>query len=249
MVDVLDRIKAFASSDLFIGGVVGFYQTAIGHPYDTIKVLYQSGLKINASRLTFRQLYAGFSYPAIKYMITNPCVFNTYYMLNQHYTINSFNAGFLSGLIYSPITLFFDAPKILRQTEEQLLKNSTLTNTIQKNQPTHSSMLSYIIKNGTIFMPGTLMTIVRESVGMGLYFSTYYHMKNELGYNELISGAAAVIMSWTTTYHIDVLKSRQITYGLTLSEAFKMKTTWNNYMRGYIFCITRAILCFPISWL
>ena len=49
-------------------------------------------------------------------------------------------------------------------------------------------------------------TTARETT---VYFGTYKSLRKE-EYNPMISGAAAGLVNWTTTYPIDVIHARQI---------------------------------------
>jgi hypothetical protein len=170
------------------------------------------------------------SYPAIQMILTNSIIFDSYKKIQSNYGMSNFNAAFLSGLISSPITYLFECGKIRRQTEKFVMPvviNNKLNNTKVNNY----------IRNGF------LMTMARESVGMAFYFSTFYYMKDTLHKSSFLSGAMAGVMSWTTTYQLDVLKSRQMSLNISLWEAFRMGNLW----KGYGFCITRAIIVNGVS--
>lgn len=222
-----------------IGGIVGLTQNVIGHPFDTLKVLIQSGTKINKTHLNPKTLYAGVLYPTVHLALTNSIIFDNYKTFQEKYKVDykyaSFYSGFLSGVISSPITYLFECGKIRRQTEKFVKEHHTNNNNnkeIQKNN---------VYKN--YFRKGFFMTTLRESFGMAFYFSTFYYFKDELKYNAFISGSASGVMSWSTTYQFDVLKSRQMSLNISLNEAIKM----GNFWKGYHYCISRAIIVNGVS--
>jgi hypothetical protein len=216
--------------EFIIGGIVGLTQNIIGHPFDTLKVLVQSGKKLTKANFHPKNLYAGMSYPAIQMILTNSIIFDSYKKIQSNYGMSNFNAAFLSGLISSPITYLFECGKIRRQTEKFVMPVVII------NKLNNTKVNNYI-RNGF------LMTMARESVGMAFYFSTFYYMKDTLHKSSFLSGAMAGVMSWTTTYQLDVLKSRQMSLNISLWEAFRMGNLW----KGYGFCITRAIIVNGVS--
>jgi hypothetical protein len=218
------------SNETIIGGIVGLTQNLIGHPFDTLKVLVQNGTKINKTHLRPSILYAGVTYPMGQLILSNALVFEGYNRINNKYKIGNFNSAFICGLIFSPVTYLYECGKIYNQTKNFI--NNDLNNEKKKY-----SYLSY-------FRKGFIMTAARESFGMGFYFSTYYYVKDELKQNSLISGGLAGIMSWSTTYQFDVIKSRQMAYNIGFIEAFKKYNFW----KGYSYCITRAVLVNSISF-
>lgn len=213
--------------DNVIGGIVGLTQNIIGHPFDTLKVLVQSGKKITNIHLKPTNLYAGIGYPTMHLMITNSILFDSFKRIKTTYGVSNFNAALISGMLVSPITYLFECGKTRRQTEKFVNSNAANNRFL-----------------GNYFRKGFLMTASRESLGMAFYFSTYFYMKDDLNYNALVSGAAAGVMSWTTTYQLDVLKSRQMSLNISLKDALKMGNLW----KGYSYCITRAIIVNGVSF-
>ena len=78
---------------------------------------------------------------------------------------------------------------------------------------------------------------------MSLYFGTYYEMKNK-NFHPLISGGMAGLTSWTFTYPLDVIRTRQIAQNISFINAFKLKKLW----KGYQICALRAILLNGINF-
>lgn len=213
-------------NEFIIGGVVGLTQNIIGHPFDTLKTLVQSGKTINKIHFNPKNLYAGIGYPTAHLILTNSILFDSYNRIKTNYGVSNFTSALISGMLVSPITYIFECGKITRQTEKF----------VNPNAPNNRFLGSY-------FKKGFLMTAVRESIGMAFYFSTYFYMRDEMNYNAFISGASAGIMSWTTTYQFDVLKSRQMSLNMSIKDAFKMGNLW----KGYSYCISRAIIVNGVS--
>lgn len=226
------------SNENIIGGIVGITQNILGHPLDTLKVLVQNGTKINNTHINPRTLYAGVFYPTVHLMATNSIIFDSFKIIKERLgtqnKYNNFISASVSGIITSPITYLFECGKIKRQTEKFVSIN---------NKPSlgNKNNKSSYIKN--YLRKGFFMTTLRESVGMGFYFSAFYYLKDDLKYNAFISGCAAGVASWTTTYQIDVLKSRQMSLNISLTDAFKMGNLW----KGYNYCISRAIVVNGVS--
>ena len=72
---------------------------------------------------------------------------------------------------------------------------------------------------------------------MSFYFGSYNYLKDQ-GFNPLISGGLAGLLNWTTTYPIDVIRSRQIAQQISIKQAIKMGNLW----KGYSVCALRAVI-------
>lgn len=99
--------------DVGVGFVIGIVQSAIGHPFDTVKTLLQN-------RQSFRNLtplgyYRGVAYPACASLVFNVTTFPIFAKL-QPITKNAYVSGAVAGVAIAPIDYAFDVGKIRRQT-------------------------------------------------------------------------------------------------------------------------------------
>jgi hypothetical protein len=156
--------------DDFKKGVVsGIAQTLSGHPFDTIKVYKQNNLNF---KFNIYQMYKGILFPLIS---------NTFIVGSQFYIYHNYSsilAGFISGLMITPIDYF--------KTQKQINKDYKYKLTIPK---------------------GLNITITREVFAVPIYFNSYYYINNKIN-NPFISGGISGILSWLIPYPIDTIKSR-----------------------------------------
>jgi solute carrier family 25 carnitine/acylcarnitine transporter 20/29 len=123
---------------------------------------------------------------------------------------------YISGMFAGIITSFIINPIELYKVRTQVLLKTTL-------EPSK----------------GLIATISKESIGMSIYFGTYYKLMKEYNYNPLISGGLAGWLAWLFMYPMDVVKSRiQSDSCKTILECFKQ----GNLCRGFGLCSLRAIL-------
>ncbi len=199
-------------NEFFYGLFVGIIQTYIGHPFDTIKTLYQNNNKIDSFKI--KNLYRGATYPLISITITNGIQFYSNDLFYNYFN-NHFYSGFFSGIISSPIINLFDIYKIKKQLKIPM-------NNIYKKP----------------FL-GLYPTIIRESFATSIYFGTYFYMRNNYNINPFISGGTAGILCWGLTYPIDVIKTRiQSETHKTWKSAIKKRNLWS----GLSICLFRSVI-------
>ena len=88
-------------NDFYNGIIVGFTQTIVGQPFDTLKVIKQTS-KINYKRIKFLKLYRGVSFPLLGSGIYNSIQFGIHENLfNKNYS--HFMSGFIGGVCSSII--------------------------------------------------------------------------------------------------------------------------------------------------
>ena len=208
------------------GGLSGIAQILVGYPLDTMKVLKQNNIKINMKNSLN---YNGVKYPLQLSIISNSIVFGISNTLNKYNNyqystnkkinnnINMFINGYVAGIVSSPFVYIYDIKKTNVQTNN------------------NNKLKDFMIKSK---FNGLFMTIMRESIGFGTYFSVYDLLKNEYKYNIEISGGLAGVTNWTITYAIDVIKNRQLSNNISIIEAYKMK----NMFSGYKYCLLRAFI-------
>ena len=188
-------------TEILSGFCAGIAQVAVGHPFDTIKVLMQNNKPWLGLPIT--SYYQGWKFPLISATIFNCTVFPVYeYTIKK--TENNFISGGLSGLAVTPLVYLFDIGKIKRQVNEKI-------------------KLEDFYKT-----KGLTTTTIRETLAMITYFGSYNYFK-EMELHPLISGGLAGLTNWTATYPIDVMRSRQIAQNITIKEAFSQGYLWRGF--------------------
>lgn len=169
---------------LLTGPAIGITQTIVGHPLDTLKTLKQNNINICLARnnFSFKRMYYGLKYPLALNIGYNTILFNIY-DIGKEKTNNHFISGAFAGGMTSVIVNPFDIYKINKQIGN--INNS-----------------SYKIYKG---LP---ITVVREVLAAGIYFSSYNLMKNEYNMPTFISGGLGGSLSWLITYPIDTVKTQ-----------------------------------------
>ena len=189
-------------NEIISGFFAGLTQIAVGHPFDTTKVLIQN--KHKWFGLPLSSYYKGYKLPLLSAILINCSIFPIYEYTKQ-YTNNSFISGYISGSCIYPFIFISNIYKIKKQTNQKL--------TFSSFRPKY----------------GYLSIYLRESLGMCFYFGFYNYCKEEKKYNSFISGAIAGLMNWTFTYPIDVIQSRQIAQEISIKEAILQKQLWKGY--------------------
>lgn len=199
-------------SEFIAGATSGIVQSLVGHPFDTIKVLIQTN-KLKSNPKNIRSYYNGAAFPTLFNIFFNGTLFE----LNSKIQIKTQNqaiSGFLSGLALAPPIFFFDIGKIHFQTKPK--------SPLKINQ-------FYASK-------GLLSTCMRESISTSIYMTTYFNMEKKT--HPVIAGGMAGLLCWTLTYPIDVIKTRQMCYNMTIKQAFNQGNLW----KGLLACNIRAVL-------
>ena len=187
--------------DILAGAAIGFSQTAVGHPFDTAKVLIQNNQKW--LKLPLSSYYKGWKFPLFSATLFNCTVFPIYER-TMPYTNNSWLSGLIAGTIVTPLVYVFDVGKIRQQTSQSIKLNHFWN--------------SY----------GKWTTLHRETIAMSLYFGTYFTLK-EKNFNPLVAGGLAGLANWTVIYPIDVIRSRQIAQNISIMQSIKQKQLWKGF--------------------
>ena len=197
----------------FISGVFsGFVQVLIGYPFDTAKVLQQNGKSPFLKNPV--HYYRGIQYPITSVMFLQGINFSVTKKIYK-YTNNYYFSGIIGGTAVSPFVYFFDFLKIKRQMN------------IKKYD-----ILSVINSRGKI------ACFMRESVGMCFYYGNYHVLKEKYNFSSILSGSVTGVISWFLTYPIDIIKTRQLTYNISVKEAIKMGKLYD----GLTICLVRAFI-------
>lgn len=198
-------------SDIIAGICAGFSQTIIGHPLDTVKVLMQNGKTWR--NLTVRTSYRGLGYPLISSVLVNSSTF-TIYERTIKFTESAILSGAIAGFLTSPILFFFDIGKIKEQTNQRMSMQKIFTT------------------------PGFTTTVGRETMSLAIYFKTYDIFKNEYNVHPFLAGGISGLATWTFTYPLDIIRSRQMAQNITALQALSFGQLW----KGFTPCALRAIL-------
>jgi len=215
-------------NDFIAGSVGGMLGAFVGFPLDTLKITRQTN-----NKFYFKNAYRGVMFPLIGEIFNTSLVFGVYGNLKKGTTLegytkiiaSSFTAGLLSALFLCPLELY----KIRKQLGLPTIHNWT---------------------------KGLYATIMREIPFNITYFMSYECAKNFIkqyrtlnNYDYILAGGIAGSLGWTSSYPIDVIKTKIQTsdHKLKMTEAFKIiynKDKLKGFYKGYIPTIIRA---FPVN--
>ena len=199
--------------EFICGAVSGVFQTMVGYPFDTYKVLMQNN-QFNLNKITRMNPFHGVRYPLCSSIINCSLTFGINDNLKKMGKIDTFLTGFISGISISPIVFYFDYLKINRQ-----IRNEN-------------------VKIPLIHRKGFTACSMMESFAFAIYFKVFERCKENIGLNSYISGGVAGLANWTCTYPIDVIKTRQLIHNIRIVESIKMGSLW----KGYMPCAIRAVI-------
>ena len=198
-------------TEFLAGCSSGLIQSLVGHPIDTIKVLQQTRRPFYKNPFLY---YRGISYPTTFNLLCTGVTFDIHSRMRK-ITGSHYSGGFITGLFVAPIIYYFDVGKIHYQLN-----------------PKSKISLSNFFK-----INGMMATLARESISTAFYMGVYFN--NEERYGPLISGGMAGLTSWSVTYPLDVIKTRQMNNEkISFTSAFKMGNLWS----GFTACAIRAVL-------
>ncbi|XP_060119068.1 mitochondrial basic amino acids transporter [Heteronotia binoei] len=217
--------------DFLAGCVGGAAGVMVGHPFDTVKVRLQvQNIKEPLYRGTFHcfqsiikqesalGLYKGIGSPMMGLTFINALVFgvqgNTIRALGNDTPLNQFLAGSAAGAIQCVICCPMELAKTrmqLQGTGEYRLKSKNYKNSLD-------CLVKIYRKEGLKGINrGMVSTFLRETPSFGFYFLTYDYLTRYLGCEAedryiipklLLAGGMSGIVSWLSTYPVDVIKSR-----------------------------------------
>jgi solute carrier family 25 carnitine/acylcarnitine transporter 20/29 len=206
------------------GGIAGIIQTLVGHPFDTMKTLIQNNKPINKSfYISPVNWYSGYRYPLITGIFSNSMIFGIESNIKNlidietsmlNININPIYKNAISGGLTGTILTFFILPFENWKIQTQL---DVCKDMISKKGFTRSMYHGFNI------------TLLRESIAMSVYFSSYnYFRRND--YQPFTSGLLAGIFNWSFTYPIDTIKSRIQSYKYdTIIDAYKARNLWKGF--------------------
>ncbi|EGV65156.1 hypothetical protein CANTEDRAFT_113631 [Yamadazyma tenuis ATCC 10573] len=267
--------NAQVAKDLFAGTIGGIAQVLVGQPFDTVKVRLQSAaegtysgagdvMKQLVRNEGLRGFYKGTLTPLVGVGACVSVQFSVNEFMKRHYDgklnggqlslLQFFNcgavAGFANGFLGAPI----EHIRIRLQIQSGSVK--------QFNGPI--DCFSKIYKQNGLYsgiFKGLTPTLVRESIGLGIYFATYEALiARETGNKKIaradipgwklcLFGGLSGYTLWIGIYPVDVVKSKLQTDSLT-KPSYKgsmsvIKDVWakngiKGFYRGFIPTILRA---------
>lgn len=222
-------------TNVTIGTIIGCIQTIIGYPLDTIKTNIQNknniinNIKNKNNNFKIINLYNGVKFPLISSVLNNSILFYSFSKFQHFNLYNSDNKykhyynGFLSGILITPTTNYFESKKVYYQS-------SKICNNINP--------FLFHFKNGFH------ITLIRESFGSSIYFGSYYDLHYNYNLSPFNSGGIAGCTSWLLTYPIDVIKTRYQLGNYNVISCIK----YGNLFSGLSFCLFRSFLVNGISF-
>ncbi|XP_036267544.1 mitochondrial basic amino acids transporter isoform X2 [Pipistrellus kuhlii] len=252
------------------GGVAG---VLVGHPFDTVKVRLQvQSLEKPQYRGTMHcfqsiikqesvlGLYKGLGSPLMGLTFINALVFgvqgNTLRALGQDSPLNQFLAGAAAGAIQCVIC----CPMELAKTRLQL-QDVGAARTYRGSL----DCLAQIYRREGLrgVNRGMVSTLLRETPSFGVYFLSYDLGTRALGCEPgdallvpklLLAGGTSGILSWLSTYPVDVVKSRLQADGVRGAARYRgivdcarqsyRAEGWRVFTRGLTSTLLRA---FPVN--
>ena len=230
--------------ELISGSCAGISQILIGHPLDTIKIRY---IKYNYSNFYnclkdikgVSNFYKGVRSPLIGSIFINAQTFSLYNKLRKNH--NSFNSGACTGLSLSLIETPIDLIKIRMQIRNNKMSNISYISLIKE------------IELKRIYT-GFGITCIRNYISVGLYFSSYEKLKDNIDnkyFGSFIAGAGSGFCCWGPTYFLDNIKTQiqsDTTYKSNIISVIK-NNSFKSLWRGFSPCICRAIIVNPFVFL
>ncbi|XP_037840426.1 mitochondrial basic amino acids transporter isoform X4 [Chlorocebus sabaeus] len=251
-------------------GVAG---VLVGHPFDTVKVRLQVQSvekpqyrgTLHCFKSIIKQesvlgLYKGLGSPLMGLTFINALVFgvqgNTLRALGHDSPLNQFLAGAAAGAIQCVIC----CPMELAKTRLQL-QDAGPARTYKGSLDCLVQIYGHEGLRGV--NRGMVSTLLRETPSFGVYFLTYDALTRALGCEPgdrllvpklLLAGGTSGIMSWLSTYPVDVVKSRLQADGLRGAPRYRgildcvrqsyRAEGWRVFTRGLASTLLRA---FPVN--
>ena len=175
--------------DFLCGCIGGLTGTIISHPIDTVKTRLQSGESF-ITAINKGKLYNGIKSPLFGIPLEKSIVFGCCEYAKK-YDIGSFSSGFIAGFISTIIVTPIEYVKINAQNNINL--NVTVSNILKLYR-------------------GISPTICRESLGYGVYFTTYDNLDNYFNTDKSLLksfffGGITGLTSWLVIYPADLVKT------------------------------------------
>jgi len=221
------------------GSVGGVFGTAVGHPFESVKVRLQTGQTQNL----FRNLYAGVASPLVAvppiWALAYFSYKGTYKALPQEWTQT--NRGMIAGAASGIFSVIFKTPvdtiKIIAQNT-----HTSATNAARTLWQTEGLRGLY---------RGNLATMVHMPPSQAAFFGAYEVAQQHLEKQGIdfvtrafIAGGIAGLVEWSTCFPTDVVKTNcQAKPGMKYLEVWKHIYRTNGirgFYKGYLPTVLRA---------
>ncbi|XP_069064426.1 mitochondrial basic amino acids transporter isoform X1 [Pleurodeles waltl] len=263
--------------DFLAGCAGGAAGVLVGHPFDTVKVrlqvqnsakpLYRGTFHCFQSIIrqeTAFGLYKGIGSPMMGLTFINALVFgvqgNAIRLLENDTPLNQFLAGSAAGAMQCVIC----CPMELAKTRMQLQGTGEYKSKSKNYKNSLDCLVKIHRKEGLRGVNrGMVTTFLRETPSFGFYFLTYDCLTRYLSCEPndiyiipklLLAGGMSGIVSWLSTYPIDVIKSRLQADGVggvnnyngildCIKKSYEVEG-WRVFTRGLTSTLLRA---FPVN--
>ncbi len=238
------------NNDFIYGLFGGFTGTLISHPFDTIKTRIQSNTVPTIKQaVLMKRLYSGITPPLVGIMLEKSIVFGFYEKAKQQ-GLNNFTSGLIGGFMSTVIVTPVDRLKINYQNNELKLNS---VQTFKK------------VFNPKNLYKGFTPTIFRETPGLGIYFSVYNYLTNNLNSENNLAktflfGSLSGFTAWIFIYPSDLIKTNyqsehngNLSLGQTIKKIYNgpdsnsnsnpnpIMRPFKNFYRGFGLAILRAM--------
>ncbi|XP_790209.1 mitochondrial basic amino acids transporter [Strongylocentrotus purpuratus] len=221
-----------------LGGVAG---VLVGHPFDTVKVRLQtqsstapkySGafnccIKIVQQESVFG-LFKGMASPLVGLTFINALLFGVQGNMQRQFDKPSLHSHFISGSVAGFVQSFISGPMELAKIKVQIQGK-------ERKGKYHGSIDAlrqiYRMEGVRGCYRGLMLTIARDTPGLGIYFMSYELYCSELAKLDadgqigitglLVAGGLSGMSSWILTYSFDVFKTRLQADGLDGKNKYK----------------------------
>lgn len=195
--------------------IAGASQTLLGHPFDTLKTLKQLNPQVPTFKL-IKKINKGF-YKGYFPALLGGCLQNSFLFTTENAFSKKFNP-FMSGFISGSITSLVISPS-------EYIKSNQQINRQWKYQ---------------YLMRGLSLTLLRDSIGFGIYFGSYQYLQNQYQ-NPFLNGGIAGMLSWTYSYPFDTVKTKFQTSKLSLKQILR-ETNFKDSLKGLNIMLMRAFV-------
>jgi hypothetical protein len=241
----------------FVAGMAsGACLSAVGYPFDTIKVRMQTNPEFTSVfdcvAKTYRLqgiggFYRGVTSPLSASVLLNSTLFTSYGYAKNFFPKHSASSNFICGAIAGTAASLVMTPVELFKINAQIqMKGNLYTG------PFQCAKAIFQTKGIRGFYRGLIATILRDSLGRGIYFLTYEHLKNLYGPNiqkhqVMIAGGFTGLVVWSAIIPLDTIKS-QVQSGNDSWTACYSKIMRSTGIRGFYRGMTPILLrSFPAN--
>ena len=199
-------------------GVAGGLVSAVtSHPLDTLKTRLQTGAGVGGMR-GVRGLFRGMASPVVSVPPSWAANFLAYGLAlrvtGDATTLQHTAAGALSGIVWGVCVAPFELIKCIAQHEQK------------SSRRVRAELLARSGGGGAtaakVFARGLEVTVLRDFIGVGLWFGGYHFAAHTLGAGAFVSGGVGGCACWLTVLPIDTWATvhRTSASGTTLAESF-----------------------------